>query len=82
MQLIRDHIVGASSMYVEYFLGLSIKCCRAAFKIAHSIGNMRLQRIQELMVKGSWIPFNTNALGGKGIIGSHCINWTVISCLH
>ena len=36
---------------------------------------MRLQRIQERMVKGSWISFDTNALGGKGIIGCHCINW-------
>ena len=75
MQIIRDQGTRATSTHVEYFLDLSIKCCRVAFKIAHSIGNMRLQRIQERMVKGSWIPFNTNAWGGKGIIGCHCINW-------
>ena len=75
MQLVKDHAVGANLTHVEYYLGLSTKCCRAAFRIAHNIGNMRLQRIQERMVKGSWIPFNTNASGGKGIIGRHCINW-------
>ena len=64
-----------TSTHVEYFLDVSIKCCRAAFRIAHNIGNMRLQRIQERMVKGSWITFDTNASRGKGIIGRHCINW-------
>ena len=36
---------------------------------------MRLLSIQELMVNGLWIPFDTNASGGKGIIGHQCINW-------
>ena len=75
MQLVRDQGTGATLTHVEYFLDLSIKCCRAAFKIAHSIGKMRLQKIQKRMVKRSWIPFYTNASGGKGIIGHHCINW-------
>ena len=51
MQLVRDHATGASSTHVEYYLALRTKCCRVAFKIAHSIGNMRLQRIQLRLVK-------------------------------
>ena len=46
MWLFQDHTWWASSMHVEYYLALSTKCCRVAFKIAYSIGNMRLQRIQ------------------------------------
>ena len=75
MQLVRDHTPGASSTHVEYFLGIGTKCCRAAFKIAHSIGNMRLQRIQHRLLKGSWIPFDKIAYAGKGLVGRHAINW-------
>ena len=83
MQIIRDQGTRATSTHVEYFLHLSIKCCITAFKIAHNIGNMRLQRIQERMVKASWIPFDTNALRGRGIIGRHCKNWMhVYFCKH
>ena len=46
MQLVRDKGEGATSTHVEYFLDLSIKCCRVAFKTNHSSGNMRLQRIK------------------------------------
>ena len=46
MKRVKDHTGGACSTHVEYFLGLSTKCCRVAFKLTHSIGNMRLQRIQ------------------------------------
>ena len=42
MQFVRDQGVGT---HVEYFLDLRIKCCGATLKIAHNIGNMRLQRI-------------------------------------
>ena len=78
MQLVRDHATGASSTHVEYYLALRTKCCRVAFKIAHSIGNMRLQRIQLRLVKGSFIPFDMNSSGSKGLIGRHSINWMEI----
>ena len=42
IQLVQDHAARASSMQVEYYLTLSMKSGRVAFKIAYSIGNMRL----------------------------------------
>ena len=47
MQLRMDHNTGPNFTQVDYFLGLNTKCCRVAFKIAHSIGKMRLQRVQQ-----------------------------------
>ena len=53
MQLLKEELqhVGIGSIHVEYFLGMSNKCCRVAFKIAHSIGNMRLYRIHQCLVR-------------------------------
>ena len=45
-QLVLDDTGGAISMHVEYYLALCTKCCQVAFKIAYSIGNIRLQRTQ------------------------------------
>ena len=75
MQLKLDHKAGPNSTQVEYFLGLNTKCCRAAFKITHSIGNMRLQRVQERLLKGSWVQFDQNGSGCKGQIGQQAIRW-------
>ena len=38
MRFVKDHNTGLNLTHVEYFLGLSTHCCRAVFKIAHSIG--------------------------------------------
>ena len=72
MQLVRDQATG---VHVEYFVDLSLKCRRAAFKIAHSIGDMRLQRVQQRLLKGSWVPIDRNGTGNKGQIGQHAIRW-------
>ena len=78
MQLLKEELqhVGIGSIHVEYFLGMSNKCCRISFKIAHSIGNMRLQRIQQRLVKGEWIPFNKDS--SRCLIGRHALNWMEI----
>ena len=68
----------ANSTHVEYYLTLCTTCCRVAFKIAYSIGNMRLHRIQQCQVKGSWMPIEKNLAGSKGLIGSHAIKWMEI----
>ena len=75
MQLVQDHTARASSMQVEYYLTLSMKSCRVAFKIAYSIGNMRLEKIQNPLVKVLWVPFNNKTSICKGLIGHHVITW-------
>ena len=39
---------------------------------------MRLHRIQLRLVKGSWVPFDKNTTGYKGLIGRHVIRWMEI----
>ena len=78
MQLVEDQKARPSSMHIEYYLALSIKSCQVAFKIAYSISNMRLQRIQTRLVKGSWVPFNNKVSGCKGLVGRHAGRWMEI----
>ena len=52
-----------------------MKSCRVAFKIAYNIGNMRLERIQHRLLKGSWVLFNNKASICKGLLGRHAITW-------
>ena len=76
MQLVQNRTTGPSSMHVEYYLALSTKSClRVAFKLAYCIGNMRLQRIQHQLVKGSWVPFNNKACICKGLVGGYVVTW-------
>ena len=74
MQLVQDHIARASSRQVDYYLTLSMKSRQVAFKIAYSIGNMKLERIQHRLVKESWVPFNNKASICKGLVGRH-VTW-------
>ena len=62
---------------MEYYLSLSTKCCWVASKIAYSIGNMRLQRIQLRLVKGLWIPFHNKYYesGSKVLIRGRVVRW-------
>ena len=75
MQLVQDHTTRAISMQVEYYLTLSMKSCRVAFKIAYNIGSMRLERIQHQLLKGSWVSFNNKASICKGLLGRHVVTW-------
>ena len=75
MQLVQDHTAHASSMQVEYYLTVSMKSCRVAFKIAYSVGSMRLERIQHRLLKVSWVPFNNKASICKGLLGGHVVTW-------
>ena len=52
MRFVKDHNTGLNLTHVEYFLGLSTKYCQTALKIAHSVANMRLQRVQLRLLKG------------------------------
>ena len=78
MQQYLDHIVTKNSTHVEYYLTLSTKYCRISFKIAYSIDNSRLYRIQQRLVNGSWVPFDKNICGSKGLIGLHAMRWMEI----
>ena len=79
MQLFFYHTIAANSTQIEYYLTLCTKCCRFAFKIACSIGNMRLYQIQQRLVKGLWMPIEKNLVGSKArLIGSHEIRWMEI----
>ena len=55
-----------------------MKCCRVAFKISYSIGNMRLQRIQHRLLNGWWVPLNNIDSPCKGLIGRHAVRWMEI----
>ena len=72
MQLVQDHTARSSSMQVEYYLTLSMKSCRVAFKIAYSVGNMRLERIQHRLVKGSWVSFQQQSVYMQGFSWVPC----------
>ena len=78
MQLVQDHTTRPSSMQFEYYLALSMKNFLVAFKIAYSIGNMRAERIQHRLVKGSWVPLKNKASGCKGLVGRHAVRWMEI----
>ena len=73
-----SHMQLVKVQHVEYYLSLSVKSCRVAFKIVYRIGNMRLQRIQHQLVKGWWVPFNNIESACKGLIGLHAIRWMEI----
>ena len=52
-----------------------MKSFRVSFKIAYSIGNMRLERIQHRLVKGSWVWFDNKASICNGLVGHHVVTW-------
>ena len=68
-QLVKDHLAMSCSQQVEYYLSLTMKSCRVAFKIAYNIGNMRLHKIQHRLLKAWWVPFNNTESPCKGLIG-------------
>ena len=78
MQLVKEYLEVSCAQQVEYYLTLTMKCCRVAFKIAYSIGNMRLQRIQHRVLNGWWVPLNNIESPYKGLIGRHVVRWMEI----
>ena len=78
MQLVKDHLAVSCTQHVEYYHSLAMKSCWVAFKIAYSIGNMRLQRIQHRLLNGWWVPLNNIDSPCKGLIGRHVVRWMEI----
>jgi hypothetical protein len=59
----------------EYYLTVSDRCCRNAFKIALAVGNMRLNRIQQRYNSSdAFVDTVSEDVIGKRIVGNHAVN--------
>ena len=75
LQLVNDSS-SRNTIWFDYYLNMTDKCCRQAFKIALGVGNMRLNRVQQCCLFG-YSVYETPAgeISGRGLVGQNAINW-------
>ena len=60
----------------EYYINISERCCRKAFKIVLGVGNMRLNRIQRRCLSGDIVgDKQLDVVIGKGLVRQHAVTW-------
>ena len=75
LQLVQDSSLG-SKVSFEYYINISDRCCRKAFKIAFGIGNMRLDRIHRRCLSGDAMVESVGSdVSSRGLVGQHAVIW-------
>ena len=60
----------------EYYINISERCCRKAFKIVLGVGNMWLNRIQcRCLSRDIFVDKQLDVVTGKGLVGQHVVTW-------